>query len=128
MPLSKERKAKYPPDWKDVRQRILAHASYRCELCGVRNHSSIRRYKQTPQLFDYSGQYLECLLETGDYSDEIHIVLTVHHVNDDPTDNRDCNLLALCQRCHNKLDAPFRGRKAAATRKRRPDGQKPIFD
>jgi hypothetical protein len=34
------------------------------------------------------------------------VVLTVHHINNDPTDNRKLNLLALCQRCHNKLDQP----------------------
>lgn len=46
----------------------------------------------------------------------IRIVLTVAHINHDPTDNCPENLKALCQRCHNRLDAQHRaaGRKARA--------------
>jgi hypothetical protein len=30
--------------------------------------------------------------------------LTVHHINDDIKDNHKLNLIALCQRCHLRLD------------------------
>ena len=38
----------------------------------------------------------------------ILVVLTVAHLNHDPSDCRDENLEALCQRCHNRLDAATR--------------------
>jgi 5-methylcytosine-specific restriction endonuclease McrA len=48
-----------------------------------------------------------------------HIVLTIHHINYNTKDNRLYNLLACCQRCHNKLDMPLRidnRKKAIASR------------
>jgi len=47
-----------------------------------------------------------CLAENG----ELHpytnskVVLTVHHINFDITDSHELNLIALCQRCHLRLD------------------------
>jgi len=36
------------------------------------------------------------------------VVLTVMHLNHQPEDNRDENLLHGCQGCHNRYDAPMR--------------------
>jgi hypothetical protein len=36
------------------------------------------------------------------------VVLTVAHLDHDPTNNDATNLRALCQRCHNRYDAPMR--------------------
>ena len=36
------------------------------------------------------------------------VVLTVMHLDHQPENNVDENLLAGCQRCHNKYDAPMR--------------------
>ena len=40
----------------------------------------------------------------------IVIVLTIAHLNHDIADNREDNLKALCQRCHNVMDAPYRAK------------------
>ena len=76
---------KYPADWKWLRMDILARAEDRCELCNTKN---------------YKPHW-----KTGS-----KVVLTIHHINFDIKDNRKYNLIALCQRCHNKLDMPFRKR------------------
>ena len=47
----------------------------------------------------------------------IRIVLTTAHIhNPDPEDLRDENLAALCQRCHNWHDIPYRQENARNTR------------
>jgi hypothetical protein len=46
------------------------------------------------------------------------VVLTVAHLNHQPEDCRDENLLACCQRCHNRIDAPER-RKGIRERRRK---------
>lgn len=43
--------------------------------------------------------------------------LTVAHLDQDPTHNDHDNLKALCQRCHNRLDQPFRKQNAHRTRR-----------
>jgi len=83
MPISAERKKLYPENWERISRLIRERAGDCCELCRTANHAP---------------HWL-----TG-----AHVVLTVHHINADPTDNRKLNLIALCQRCHNKLDQPFR--------------------
>lgn len=32
----------YPPDWKERREKILKRAEYKCEWCGVPQHSWVR--------------------------------------------------------------------------------------
>ena len=83
MPIKPEKKKLYSPDWEAISLHIRARAGQKCELCDAVN-----------------GKPHWC---TGSI-----VVLTCHHINGDPTDNRRLNILALCQRCHNKLDQPFR--------------------
>ena len=86
MPIKPEKKKLYPPNWEEISLLIREQAGWKCELCKAAH-------------------------------DEPHpitasiVILTVHHINGDPTDNRRINLIALCQRCHNKLDQPFRRKK-----------------
>ena len=83
---------KYPVDWKQISERIrFERAENRCEVCGAEN------YQPHP--------------ETGS-----RVVLTVAHLNHDVNDNRDENLQAMCQRCHNRYDANHRRVNAKATR------------
>lgn len=89
MPIRPELRVLYPPDWDEISARIrFKRANNRCEQCGAVN------YKPHP--------------ETGS-----RVVLTTAHLNHDPSDNRDENLKALCQACHNRYDAA----KRAANRK-----------
>lgn len=107
MPISKERKKLYPKNWKEIREKRLEKCHNQCELCNVMNHEYIIRRKDDNRFFIYCSKEFPL----PNYNKPVKVVLTLHHINNDPTDNRDCNLLALCQRCHNKLDAPFRADK-----------------
>jgi len=73
----------YPTNWANIRKCVLHRAVHRCELCNAEN---------------YKPHW-----KTGS-----KVVLTIHHIDYDKKNNKPYNLLALCQRCHNKLDMPFR--------------------
>ena len=75
--------SKYHPQWKFIRLDILCRAKNRCELCNAEN---------------YKPHW-----KTGS-----KVVLTIHHIDYDIRNNKPHNLIALCQRCHNKLDMPLR--------------------
>jgi 5-methylcytosine-specific restriction endonuclease McrA len=67
----------YPPDWKSIRQRILKRAGNKCELCPAENGKPHWKTKSK-------------------------VVLTIHHIRG--KHSTDLNLIALCQRCHLRLD------------------------
>ena len=73
----------YDFNWKNIRKVILQRAKNRCELCNAEN---------------YKPHW-----KTGS-----KVVLTVHHIDYDKKNNKHYNLLALCQRCHLKLDVPLK--------------------
>jgi len=74
----------YHPQWKIISKDIIKNrAKNRCELCNAENGKP--HWK------------------TGS-----KVVLTVHHLDRDVKNNKPYNLIALCQRCHNKIDLPFR--------------------
>ncbi len=92
MPIRPENRARYPKDWPALSRRIrFERAQGRCEWCGA-VHGAPHPV-------------------TGS-----RVVLTVAHLNHQPEDCREDNLAALCQRCHNRYDAPVR---AAGVRARR---------
>jgi len=82
---------KYPSNWKWIRLEIMARSNNRCELCNSENYKPHWKTKSK-------------------------VVLTIHHIDYDIKNNKPYNLLALCQRCHNKLDMPLR------IRNRKPKG------
>lgn len=93
MPIRPENRALYPPDWKAISLRIRKErAKDRCEWEGCQ----ARNGEPHPV--------------TGS-----KVVLTVMHLDHDPSNCREENLRAACQRCHNRYDAPYR----AANRRRR---------
>ena len=83
MPIKPERKRLYPDNWKRISFLVRKRADWRCEMCGAEAGLPNPRTRSK-------------------------VVLTVHHINGDPTDNRRLNLIALCQEHHNRLDQPFR--------------------
>jgi hypothetical protein len=113
MPIRKEMRDKYPPNWKELRVEVRARAGDKCERCGVRNHAMGYR--------DHLGRFVEkdwefinlWRLEGGK---PLTIVCTVAHLNHRPEDNRLENLAFMCQKCHNGHDAKMRaaGRKERA--------------
>ncbi len=77
--------SKYPPDWKQIRKRVLNRAGHECEFCGVQN------YSVNPA--------------TGS-----RVILTIAHLDHDPENwqVKDERLRALCQRCHLGYDRKHR--------------------
>ncbi|MBC6441213.1 MAG: hypothetical protein GDA49_12565 [Rhodospirillales bacterium] len=84
MPIRPENRHRYPPDWPAISRRIrFERAAGRCEHCGAAHG--------------------EPHPVTGS-----RVVLTVAHLDHTPEHCGDDNLAALCQRCHNRYDAPMR--------------------
>jgi len=83
MPIRPERRALYPPpgEWRRIREAILERAGDCCE--GSPRYPGCRAANGEPHP------------RTGS-----KVVLTIAHLNHDPTDNRPENLSALCQACH----------------------------
>lgn len=115
--------SKYSPEWKtEIRPRILERDGHKCKFCKVPNHKLILRGDwngvdayQDDNGYIYDGSSSERIGE--DYVGEvdstgrnrfIKIVLTIAHLNHDVEDNRDENLAATCQRCHNRHDISHR--------------------
>ena len=104
MPISADKMKLYPggsthsKEWKSIRSRILDRARHCCE--------------GTPHHPDCEAENYQPHPETGS-----KVILTIAHMDWDETNNEDTNLRALCQRCHNKWDAPERRKNAARTRR-----------
>lgn len=103
----------YPPNWEEIRDRILSRAQDKCEECGVANGMICRFYKGNyvtpgPQEWDMihakkkAWGYMGALRFHGFKK----VVLTIAHLDHDKenwqvTDDR---LRAWCQRCHLNYD------------------------
>lgn len=139
MPIQPHNRARYPPTWPAIRARLLERARHRCEQCGKRN--------RTPYVvtWDGSGRYLDDYLPpdatapapewAGVWRDrtgapcpppgpgaryhDTQCVLTVAHLNHQPEDCRDENLLALCQACHLHHDQAHHAQSRHITRRTR---------
>jgi hypothetical protein len=116
--------ANYPPDWKAISQRIRERAGDRCESCGVPNRAVIDRHPDgrwilSSELDSMNSSVASDLGWHEEGCAIVKIVLTVHHIDTDLSNNDDANLLALCQRCHLHADRELHLRNAAATRRRR---------
>lgn len=129
MPISKENKAKYPPNWKQIRADILERAGHRCEWCGVANHAV--GYRDHNKVFwPVSDEELHNGVAEADNLKLIQIVLTIAHVHDsNPANCAPENLAALCQRCHLNHDSAHHQENAARMRrmKREAAGQPALF-
>ena len=79
----------YPHDWKEIRIEILLRANNRCELCNAEN---------------YRPHW-----KTGS-----KVILTIAHIDQNKKNNKRYNLLALCQRCHLKIDLPYKIKKRSS--------------
>ena len=95
MPVRPENVARYPKDWKAISLRIrFERAGGRCECTG---HCGKDHGGRCDARHGFTHP------QTGSI-----VVLTTMHLNHTPEDCRDDNLLAGCQRCHNRYDAPHR--------------------
>lgn len=139
MPFNKHN---YPDNWKQISLSIRERDGWKCKWCGVKNGVWIVRwwdkdgdgyteYTHAENMHDGSwhawnenedgpcSEINEFILADGD-GKPIKIVLTVaHHPDPNPMNCADDNLHSLCQRCHNRLDAPMRAKHATVTRRAR---------
>jgi len=126
MPIKPENASRYPPDWPEIRARILRRAGDRCEECGARNHDygywKGERFVSLGQEIDQTADAMQLL----DGVKVIRIVLTVAHLDHMPENCQLLNLRALCQRHHNRYDREHRNATASHTRSVRP-GQADLF-
>jgi len=103
----------YPPNWSEIRTRILKRARNKCEICGVNNYDIINKSDRTIVSFQQLDMVSsKCKYGGYSYSQslKIHgltkIILTIAHLDHDKHNHevRDDRLQALCQRCHLNLD------------------------
>ena len=113
MPIRPENKPLYPPNWREISIGIrYSRAGGRCEQCGIPN--GVWRNHRTDR-WTHDAGLAEAWILDGDQI--ARIVLTVAHLDHDPCYNDPTNLRALCQRCHNRHDAPHRRQTAHHTRR-----------
>lgn len=106
MPIRPENKARYPENWKEIRDKILKRANYNCEFCGVENYSY--GYRTLDGLFVKVSNIFEAYWAGRGNHKLVKIVLTIAHLDHMPENNDESNLKALCQRCHNRYDMKHR--------------------
>ena len=92
MPIRPENRARYPKDWKQVRERILKRANWRCEHPGCRARHGVTGYwrkglfHRLPEvLWDAgytAGDTVAC--GNGEKLKIIKIVLTIAHLDHTP--------------------------------------------
>lgn len=106
MPIRPENRARYPRDWHRISARIrFERAGGRCECggeCG-QEHGRERHGEYIDQAPRCTARHGEEHPDTGSI-----VVLTVAHLDHIPENCADENLRAMCQRCHNRYDAPKR--------------------
>ena len=127
---------KYPANWREISARIREREGNRCKFCGLAQYAVFRYdvdgnavvwdsgrlrdghpYEDTHGKSRGLAERLMADRDTFGYYLWRVCVLTVAHLHDpDPHNVADDNLAALCQRCHNRLDAPMRRENAARTR------------
>jgi 5-methylcytosine-specific restriction endonuclease McrA len=103
----------YPDNWKEIREKILIRACNRCELCNAPNGVKVVRDRERPVKWISPGGNVEASYDSQFYY-MVKIVLTIAHLDQDTKNNEPWNLLALCQRCHLKIDLPFKMKKRRA--------------
>ena len=88
MPMERER---YPKDWKRIAFDVKSKAKWKCQQCG-------KQCRWPGEQFDTHKR-----------------TLTVAHLNHQPEDVREENLMAMCAPCHLRYDAKHH----AETRRRK---------
>lgn len=138
MPIKPEYRQFYGKEWREViRPRIIARAMDHCEQCGAPNHQYVLRGEGGYWRPDEPGQFWRNIRNANPPTQQfrhehpwaprrirtVYIVLGVAHLNHTPGDDRDNNLMALCQSCHLARDAT----KHKETRSIRKDLTRPLL-
>lgn len=103
MPIKREHRQHYNRAWQRLSARLIAErAENKCEWCSARNLELHPRFRYT-------------------------VRLATCHINQQAGDNREENLLVLCQSCHLRLDRIPHVEHARATRQRKKDEARPLL-
>ncbi len=133
MPIHETDRGAYPEDWGTISEKVREESGQRCEWCGVPNARIVLRVRgrgvwalpsqafevdptsrdSHAQWHDENGVELDhepegiewpCGMDGDTNLREVRIVLTVAHLDQDPSNCARGNLAALCQRCHLNYD------------------------
>jgi len=115
MPIRPQQRSLYPTDWPEISRRIrFDRASGQCECNGECGHDHEQEWNDHQREFEAAWGVRDitaedpkrCLaLNTGRHPiTGSTVVLTVAHLDHDPTNNDDGNLRAMCNRCHLAYD------------------------
>ncbi len=107
----------YPPNWKEIRSRILARSGDKCEHCGITNGFVFKNengVKRPPGAQDWDMIHTRIRYSQDSYAGSLkyhgftRVVLTIAHLDHDKHNwnVQDDRLAALCQSCHLKYDLP----------------------
>ena len=117
MPIRREHRFFYPIDWPQLSAVIrFRRAKGRCEGCGRPHGETVWHLgdgrwwdAQVGSWRDGKGQAVCLAVGEDDVLRSVRttrVVLATGHRNHDAADNRDVNLIAVCQRCHMNHDRP----------------------
>jgi hypothetical protein len=116
MPIRRELRGLYPPNWKELSRRVrFERARGLCEACG-RPHVTLIRCLPDGRWFDPAqrtwrdrrgrrARWPDLLAMIPERT--TRVVLAAAHLDHDPSHNRLRNLKSLCQRCHLLHDQPY---------------------
>lgn len=116
MPIDK---TKYPPDWPQISQQVRSAVGWVCEWCGAPNKAVIIRdnprdgaaWRLVKEVYNPGlilvGGRVGGMEPTANFTwaqlqqhGLTRVILTVAHLDRNPSNNDRRNLAALCQRCH----------------------------
>ena len=89
--------------------------------CGAPNGALVLRDRDQKEHWSIPCSHELSLMHAGDMESldgyPVKIVLTVAHLDHDPANNDDSNLLAMCQLCHLRYDKALHAQNASTTRR-----------
>jgi 5-methylcytosine-specific restriction endonuclease McrA len=137
VPLPIKDRSRYPKDWPQIRARVLERAENKCEQCKAPNRETVMRFINYPgwyatlegQVFGPDGEEKGWVRgsESPDYY-PVRIVITIAHLDHDPSSLDEDRMRAWCQRCHLKHDQKLHIENAKATRRDKNDAKRSLFD
>ncbi len=114
MPIRPENRKRYPPNWKEISERIrFERAGGQCECtgeCGRTAHGDSRCQSRHREPSPYTGTM---------------VILTTAHLDHTPENCDDSNLRAMCNGCHLNYDREHHAKSRAENKRKksRDDGQ-----
>ena len=128
MPIRQSERHRYPKNWKQISHRIrFERAGGKCEwpFCEAPHGEVIFRLKADPEQWrDVNPGDLE---EPDPNYRAVKVILTVAHLDHQPENCDDTNLMALCQLHDLRYDKDHHAKNSSATRHSRRNGGASLF-